>query len=651
MITLDFETFSELNVKTVGAFRYAEHPSTDILCLRWNYPEDKDHVYLWTPDDDFEELDDLFRAIELGEKVEAHNAQFEWCIWNTVGREKYDFPELPLKQLYCSAAKGAGCSMPRSLEGLGEALNTPIKKDKEGHNVMLQLSKPRKPTKNNPDPVFTKEKYPEKYERLYNYCGDDVLSEKSASNLLPELSPYERKVWMLDQIINRRGIYCDIQLCKIAVSFAEKFQKKLLKELVELTEGQVKTAKQVAKLKAWLHSEGVEIPDLQADTVDKFLDKDSVQGGARRALEIRRHLGKSSITKFKAMLSRACEDGRIRGTLLYHGAGTGRWTGRGIQPQNFIRGSIKDLDTLFEVLSEGDLELFEMLYENPMDALASATRGMLRAAPGNKLIAGDYSAIEARVLFWLAGCLQGLEVFKKGEDIYKDMASDIHKVPIGKITKDQRQLGKQAILGLGFGMGKPKFKTTCLGYGMDVTDGLAGLAVNTYRTKYYQVPEFWKGMEHAAIKAVKTGSVIKYRNLKWGVRGRWLFCQLPSGRKLAYYNPKIKTVASQWGGKPTLTYMSVNSYTKKWERTKTYGGKLVENVVQATARDLMVNSLFQVEKEGYKTVLTVHDEIVTEVKEDFGSPKEFEQIMERLPEWAKGCPVKAEAWEGLRFKK
>jgi DNA polymerase len=912
MITIDFETFSELDVKKVGAYKYAEHASTEVLCLRWNYPEDPDFVYLWTPGEDREELEDLFACINNGEEVEAHNAGFEWVIWNGVCVSKYGFPELNVNNLYCSAAKAAAASMPRKLEDLAVALNSPIQKDMDGHRVMLKLSKPRKPSKNNPATRWTKDAVPGDFEKLYDYCGDDVLAEKAASQMLPDLSKTERRVWLLDQLINTRGIYCDIELCKIAVDFAKEFQDKLLKELDAITNGYVKTAKQVVKFKDWLNLQGVSLPNLQADTVEEALNDAEIKGDARRALEIRRHLAKSSITKFEAMLRMASEDdGRIRGTLLYHGAGTGRWTGRGIQPQNFIRGSVKDLETLFETLAMGDLDLFEMVYENPMDALASATRGMLRAEPGHKLVAGDYAAIEARVLFWLAGCSDGLSVFKRGEDIYKDMATDIYRIRMADVTKDQRQLGKQAILGLGYGMGKPKFKTTCLGYGMEVSDSLAALAVDTYREKYFQVPEYWRGMEKAAIKAVETKSVIKFKNLKWGVKGPWLFCQLPSGRKLGYFKPRVEKVASQWGAKPTLKYMSVNSVTRQWEKTKTYGGKLCiaedtlvltdegwlkiqnvnqahklwdgvewvpnsglifngvkkvinchgafmtpdhlvltekgwlnasqgkrynrascrlpygveisrqrrqkiavgcemslqkrnyftgnrtfknektgnsrilrlheksnnsreknsawslatqlvrglafnetkmrkpktsrleklrrprhkglsklvklfrqffkrhgadlfarpfsrpqrqqrklyavelplgdrqtaspkppikkrvydlmncgplnrftilaggkplivhncENVTQAVARDLMVNSMFELEKEGYKIVLSVHDEVVTEVKKDFGSPKHFEEIMERLPKWAEGFPVKAEAWEGLRFRK
>jgi len=648
LITIDFETYSEADLKKVGAYKYAEHPSTEILCLCYNFPEDREKVYLWTPEGG-DMPDDLFRAIEQGEKIEAHNAPFERVIWRLVGMKKHGYKlDIPLKQIYCSAAKGSAHAMPRDLGGLADALEVPIKKDKDGHRIMLQLSKPRKPTKNNPS---TRHNDFEKYEKLYDYCETDVLAEKASSRVVPELSALERRVWELDQTINDRGIYCDIELCKVAIEFADTFQNKLLGELSELTSGQVQTARQVAKFNGWLRTQGVELPNLQAATVEDALKDESIQGKGRRALEIRQHLSKSSISKFEAMVRMAGEDNRIRGTLLYHGASTGRWSGRGIQPQNFIRGSVKDLATLFETLEQRDLDLFEMLYENPMDALASATRGMLRAAPGHDLIAGDYAAIEARALFWLAGCPDGLEAFNKGLDIYKIMASKIFKVPIDKVTPEQRQLGKQAILGLGYGMGKPKFRDTCLGYGMNVSDRLAAHSVETYRGEYYQVPEFWKGMEAAAVKAVQTGQVIKYKHVKWGVKGRWLYCQLPSTRKLAYYDPKIKQVATQWGGKPTLTFMGTNSVTRQWERQKTYGGKLVENVTQAVARDLMVNSMFELEKENYPIVLTVHDEVVCEIKKDFGSVEEYEEIMERLPKWASDFPMKAEAWRASRFKK
>jgi len=647
LITIDFETYSELDIKKVGAYQYAAHPSTEILCLVYKFPEDK-NTFLWTPEGG-DMPEDLFRAIEMGEFIEAHNAPFERVIWREVGMKKYGFPiDIPVKQIFCSAAKAAAHSMPRDLDGLGKALEAPIQKDKEGHRIMLQLSKPRKPTKTN---LSTRHFDFEKFERLYEYCETDVLAEECVSQIVPPLAASERKVWELDQKINDRGIFCDVELCKVAIDFAATFQDKLLVELVELTEGKVQTAKQVAKFRAWLGTQGVELEDLTAATVEAALKDPKIAGRGRRALEIRRHLSKSSLSKFEAMVRYAGKDDRIRGTLLYHGASTGRWSGRGIQPQNFIRGTIKDLDTLFLALEQRDLDLFEMLYENPMDALASTARGMLRAAPEHKFISGDYAAIEARALFWLSGCVDGLEVFRGGEDIYKDMASYIFKIPIEKVTKAQRQLGKQAILGLGFGMGKPKFIETCAKYDIKIHEDLAKAAVDAYRSRFYQVPEYWKGVEAAAVKAVRTQGVIKYKNLKWGIKGRWLYCQLPSTRKLAYYDPKIKQVATQWGGKPTLTFMGTNSMTRQWERQKTYGGKLVENITQAVARDLMVNSMFELEKENYKIVATIHDEILSEVPTDFGSVEHYEKVMERLPAWAEGVPIKAEAWEGLRFKK
>ena len=644
MIYIDFETRSKADLKKVGAYKYASNPTTSVLCLAYEYNDEG--VKLWTPDDPLPEF--LMTLIKKGVSVEAHNAQFEYAIWNLCARRLYDFPELKWDQLHCSLAKASALSLPRDLIGLTMALDVPTKKDNAGHRIMLQLTKPRKPTKNNPE-IWIND--PEKFQKLYDYCMTDVLAEKQCSETMPDLSADERKVFLLDQKINERGIYCDVELCKTALLFVETFEKELIAELETLTHGVVKTAKQVQKMVTFLQTCGVQISNMQAGTVEKILAEQDLAPVPLRVLEIRQLLGKSSVSKFKKMIDMADLDNRIRGTLLYHGASTGRWSGKGIQPQNYFRGNLSDLETLFTVLESKDYSWFRTIYPDVINALSNTLRGMLRAAPGNELYAGDWSAIEARGVFWLSNCKTGLDVFARNEDIYKDMAAYIYNVSIKNVTTKQRFFGKQAILGLGFGMGAKKFRETCAGYGQTISLKEAENVVKLYRERYPEVKQFWYDVENAAIRAVELREVQTLRNLKFNRTKNYLFIKLPSGRKLAYYKPKIEIVDSPWGPKKALTFMGINSQSRKFERQQTYGGKLVENITQAVARDVMVHGMLAAEDRGFRIIMTVHDEIIAENKVGFATIKEFENALLTLPKWAEGFPSAVEAWKGLRYKK
>lgn len=644
----DFETRSRADIKKVGAYRYSQDPSTDILCLVYDLQDGKGrrlwHKWCGTLPTD------LFTHIESGGILESHNFEFEYCIWNNVGVPKYGFPKLSFKQGRCSASKAAALALPRPLEDLSAALDVPVKKDMDGRRLMLKMSRPRKPTKNDPSEWV---EGVHELERLFQYCETDVVAEEHCSLAMPDLSERELAVFRLTQKINERGIYCDRALCETAVRFSKQFEHDLTAELRAITKGTVTTAKQVAKLSAFLAEEGVDVENLQAKTVGDLLKAGVDSETAKRVLEIRQLLGKSSISKFQAMLNMAGPDGRIRGTLLYHGASTGRWAGRGIQPQNYPQGKIKDVHNIYAALADNDYEWFRTLFPDVFTALSASLRGMLRAPEGRELIAADFSAIEARVVCWLAGDFANLDVYINGEDPYKLMASAIFNVPVSQVTKAQRELGKRAVLGCGFGMGWEKFMATCEQQGQPVTADLAQRAVNAYRYKYAAVKAFWNDIEEAAIRAVKyPGKRFDVNELiQWLVKGQYLYCRLPSGRLLAYYAPKIERRASPYGERDQLTYMAVDSKTKQWVREGTYGGKLTENVVQATARDVMTDAMFRVERSGYETILTVHDEIVCEVPKGFGALSEFERLMSELPPWAKGLPIKVEGWCDVRYRK
>lgn len=663
---LDFETRSFLDVKKVSSHVYASDETTEVLCLVYKHSTWANSK-LWIPEE--EECPFILKkAVLNGEAFKAHNAAFEFSIWNFCCRRLYsDFPALKWKQLYCSAAEGAALALPRSLDGVAKAVDSPKQKDEEGKRIMQQLARPRKPTKNNPK-VWVDDY--EKFEKLFDYCQDDVLTEEACSEILKPLTRYERNVFILDQKINFRGVYCDLDSCHKALKIFELYEKNQLQRLRFITNEYVQTGNQRDRIINYLSTHcGIRLLDLTKDyvedKVEELEEKEFLEGLTEKeangleVLQIRLNLNAAAIKKYHALIRWASDDSRIRNLFLYHGASTGRWAGKGPQPQNLPRGVLKEDETgtVFKTLHEDILNLepkkFIKKYEkNVLGALGSGLRGMLCGPPGKELIACDFSSIESRVLFWVSGCKLGLEQYNSGTPIYESMAADIYDKALELVNKLERQLGKQAILGLGYGMGWKTFMATCETYRMEVTEELAKKAVRVYRDKYFQVPAFWKAQERAAKMALEhPGKAIKAGMIYWQQKGRILYCKLPSGRLLSYFDPKLVEKKTKWGYQKEIRFMGVDSKTRKWTRLSTYGGKLTENIVQAIARDLLVESMFKLEREGYEIVLHVHDEVVVEVGEGRGCLKEIRGIMSEVPDWGEGMPIDAAGWRGKRFKK
>jgi len=648
MIYIDFETKSELDVKNVGPHEYSIHPSTDVYCMAYRLEHFK-RAKIWINGDPWPT--DLDKPIGQLESIEAHNVMFERCIWNNIMVPRYDWPKLPNSIWCCSSAKALYASLPRSLAGAASAMDlTP--KDESGRRCMLKLAKPRRPTKHNPK-IWHDD--PSDFKKLYSYCKNDVDVERELSKALTELPEVEKEIWKLDQVINSRGVHVDTKAISGALAIIEKIEKKAKAEIEELTEWEIETSGQIAEIVKWCYNKGVKLPDLTKGTVEKYLKKD-LPNDVKRILEIRQELGRSSVRKYQAMQTRAnADDNRIRSLLVYHGASTGRWAGQGIQIQNFPKGTLKDQDDIdfaIDLIKAEDLDGLEFYYGNPMQVLSSCLRGMLCAPEGKVLIAGDYTAIEARILMWLVDDKKALNIFKSGGDIYKDLAAQIYNVPIGSVTNDQRFVGKQCVLGLGYQMGAEKFKKQCASYGQPISDKLANHAVKTYREKYWKVKEYWAKIEEIAKTAVKTNKQIKLDKIVFFTKNDFLYCKLPSDRLLSYYKPELKLAYTPWQTETLkLTYMGINSKTHKWERLDTYGGKLTENVVQAIARDILAHGMINIEKAGYPIVLSIHDEAVSETEKDFADAEEYRKIMCVLPKWAEGIPIDAETWIGERFKK
>lgn len=644
---IDYETRSRQDIKKVGAHRYAEDPSTQIWCLF--YRINSGDLKYWRPfDDDPEELLSLVRK---GGIIKGHNIAFERAIWNTICVPEFDWPKLTIEQTRCTAAKAAALALPRALGDVGNVLELSKVKDDEGHRVMLQMAKPRKPSKLNPKEWYDDS---ERLSKLFSYCGDDVLSEEAVDNRIIDLKKSEQELWILDQRINDRGVHVDMEAVNAALELLADYKTKLNDRLAEITGGVVTRATQTARLKDWMQEKGVVMPNMQATTVDDWVAKGKLPDDVLEALRIRQKLNKSSTGKYDAIKRSVCKDGRVHELVMFHGASTGRWSGKRVQTQNLPKGIIKDMDSAVELIKGKCLDSIESEIGELMSVLSSAVRGMFVAAPGKDLLVADYAAIEARVLFWHAYEEKGLDIFRQGEDIYKDMASDIYDVLISEINKEQRAMGKQAILGLGYQMWYEKFMATCEKYGIEIEEEFAKQVVLSYRNKYRGVTGLWKAAEDCAIEAVqnKGQTVICGRN-QWRYIDEFLFCKLPSKRCLAYYKPMVDEVMKYDKPAWALSYMGIDSTkgSQKWERVSTYGGKLTENIVQATARDLLAHALKKCEEKGYPVVFHVHDEIVAEVPEGFGSVEEFEAILEDTPKWAEGCPIAAEGWRGKRYRK
>jgi DNA polymerase len=344
----------------------------------------------------------------------------------------------------------------------------------------------------------------------------------------------------------------------------------------------------------------------------------------------------------------------VRDILVYHTASTGRFGGAGVQFQNLPRGNIKEIPTALKLLVAGDHDLIRPIFGEPMGVFSSLLRSMIIPEKGNEFFCADYAAIEARVLFWVAGNKPGMDAFRDGRDLYKELAMVIfnHEV-VEEVTKDQRFVGKTSILGAGYGMGPKKFQATCEAQGAQIHEQTAKLAIATYRKVHFQVVSLWDKYTRASIAATQNpGKIFSIKKTKWYVKDDFLYCELPSSRKIAYHKPSVKYELTPWGEKrPVLYHYGVNGLTRKWEESSTYGGKLTENVVQAIARDLMAEAMLRIEKAGYEIVLTVHDELLAERKKGFGDLKHFCDLMNESPEWAKGCPINVEGWQGDRYRK
>lgn len=681
-LVLDYETRSEADLKRVGAFEYSVHPSTQVLCVAWRLGTRDDFAAqsgmkgvtkVWSPafPSPFGELIRSLCDPEI--TIVAHNALFEQVITANVLSRIIHLPGLktiPVSRWICTASLAAALALPRKLEHACQAIRLPIQKDMEGNRLVLKYCKPRKPTKTNAAKWHSSA---DDLRRIMQYCATDVDAEVELFLAVPPLNPFERRLWELDQRMNLSGFKVDRPMVKNALKMIAVETTRLQKEAVEITKGEIASLGQRDKVLAWVAERNTKLPDLRAKTVADALRDGEHWPEVRRLLEIRQVLSKTSTKKYLAAEMRSRHDGRVRDILMYHAASTGRWGGMGFQPHNLPRGTLKtSTDAAAEVIREGDLELVRLLYGEPMEAFSSCLRSTIVPSEGCEFFCTDWNAIEVRKLFWLAKHEAGLQAYREERDLYREQAVPIYKLAAPEDADfTQRDVAKRAVLGCGFGMGWETFQASCALFGNPVDDETAQIAVKAYRETHAPVVKLWGNYERAAIAAVQNrGKRYAINRTVWYVSGDFLYCELPSKRRLAYYGPTIRYERrskrvkigekagkpvfkrDHWGEPmPKLYHWGVDPKTKKWVNSGTYGGRLTENVVQASARDVMAEAMLRSEASGYRMVITVHDEELAERPIGTGTLEEFEKIAAQVPAWAEGLPLKVGGWKGTRYRK
>jgi DNA polymerase len=697
---IDFETRSAYDLRDGNAYGYFDDPTTDVWLAAYCFGDTEPE--LWHPGDLCPpEIEDHILA---GGEVHAWNAAFERLAIRQILGPRYGWPIPSLSQYRCTMVRAMAMALPGKLEQAAPALGLETVKDAQGSRLMLQMSKPRRPRKGDGPRKLVWWDEPERVRRLGLYCLQDVRTEVAVSGRVLPLSKAEQALWELDQQINDRGVHIDATLCNAAKRLVACTEERLDKEIAKLTDFAVTGVSNSGQLTTWLRSKGLDIPGVAKDVIEGLLVRDDLDPQVRRAVDIRQEGGKTSVAKIDAMLKRRQKDGRMRGNLQFHGASTGRWSGRGAQLQNLPRPSTEDdkQPMIEAILESKDDRLIEALYGNTLTVVSDCIRGMITAAPGNELFVADFSAIEGRVNAWLAGEQRVLDAFAaydagEGPDLYKVTASDIYGRPASAITKPERQIGKVGFLALGYGGGPGAFAKMAKGYGLDIAvahqsvmasatgenvekarkgwlergakSGMSEVRWTTaeliklaWRQRNPAIVQFWRDLEDGAIEAVQNPG----QQVTVGLTGRitykrvgsFLFCRLPSGRVLTYPYPRIVSKKMPWTDsngaavfKDALTYKGVNSVTRQWMEQDFYGGLADENVTQAAARDCMANGMHNTEAAGYPCILTVHDEDIAERKKGEGNLDEFVRLLTKPADWMKGLPLAAEGYVSERYRK
>lgn len=658
-LSIDIETFSSIDIKKSGLYKYVQSPDFQVLLLAYSF------------DGEPVQIIDLARGQTIPFELErallteavikhAYNASFEWCCLSK--HFQIPNPVSWLPQWRCTMVHGLYCGYTAGLAATGEALGLPSDKKKLGigGSLIRTFCVPCKPTKANGYRNRTLPHHePDKWELFKNYCVQDVVTEMEIEHKLSAfpVPEFVQREWELDQRINAFGVKVDADLINGALTVNDIITQELTNEAVKLTG--LNNPNSVAQLSKWLSEEtGEGVTNLTKDAVKDMLYVGTGSDSAKRMLEIRQELSKTSVKKYTAMNESVCADGRVRGLLQFYGANrTGRWAGRLVQVQNLPRNYMETLSLARKYVKEKNVAALKILYGNIPDTLSQLIRTAFIPSDGHTFVIADFSAIEARVIAWLAGEQWRQEVFATHGKIYEASASQMFGVPIDRIKKGNpeyalRQKGKVAELALGYqGAAGALIQMGALNMGL-TEDELPDI-VRRWREANKRIRDLWYSVENAAIECVRTGTMTGVKGLLFAHEGDYstgqdfLTITLPSSRKLFYVKPYLSP--NQWGN-DSLHYYGMDQTTKKWTTVDTYGGKLVENIVQAIARDCLSEAMKRLDAAGYQIVMHIHDECVLDAPKS-ASLEEACAIMGNTISWAPGLLLRADGFVGDYYKK
>lgn len=650
---IDIETYSSVDLAKAGVYAYTEAPDFDILLIGYKY-DDEDEVHVidtLAVDRDFdEELYEFRQALTDPSIVKtAFNANFErTCL------AKWTGAAMPPEEWRCTMIKALTMGLPGNLADVGMALGLPEDKlkDPQGKALIQFFSKPCKPTRTNGQRTRNLPAHdPEKWKLFIAYNRQDVVTEQE---ILKRLAVYkipdsEQALWSLDQHMNDNGVKLDIPMVEKIVEYDTQRRQELQEEAQTITG--LSNPNSLAQLKKWLASQGVEMASVTKDTIAEALAGDLPEN-VRRMLEIRTALGKTSVAKYSTMLTAVCQDHRLRGILQFYGANrSGRWAGRLVQTHNLAKNSLPDLDLARELAAAGDFDTMQTLFGETAFVFSELIRTAFIPSDGCRFVVSDFAAIEARVISWISGEEWRLEAFRAGKDIYCETASQMYKVPVVKHGENGhlRQKGKVAELACGYQGGIGAMKR--MDKGGTIPEEELQAVVDAWRAANPKIPKLWRTCELAAKTAIEEHRTVRIAHgITFSYINGNLFIKLPSGRKLCYWDTRLKLDPRD--GRDHIVYMGVNQETKQWGETETYGGKLVENIVQATARDCLAVAMTRVSELGYKIVMHVHDEMIVDVpNEDTKAPAVINDIMGQPIDWAPGLPLKGDTYETPFYKK
>lgn len=641
-LSIDIETYSSVDLVKAGVYAYTSAPDFEILLFAYAY--DENEITLVDIASGEKMPEQILRDISDERIIKtAFNANFE-----RVCLSRHLRKSLSPVSWQCTAVQAAMLGLPRSLEGVAGVLGLTQQKMQEGKELIKYFSIPCKPTKTNGGRTRNLQAHaPEKWQTFRNYCIRDVEVEGGIRSKLAAypVQENEQRLYVLDQQINDRGVLVDRALVSQAVSCDKAHTETAMAQAQTLTG--LDNPNSVAQLKAWLLAQGVEVETLSKKSVAELVKE--ADGDVEELLNLRMQLAKTSIKKYEAIQRAVCPDGRVRGMLQFYGANrTGRWSGKIVQLQNLPQNHLPDLTLARELAKAGCFAELELLFESVPHVLSELIRTAFIPKPNHRFLVADFSAIEARVIAWLAGESWRMEVFKTHGKIYEASASQMFKVPLEEITKGSllRQKGKIAELALGYG-GSVGALTAMGAVDMGVAAEELQPLVNVWRAANPNITKFWWDIDRAAIKTVKEKTLQIVDRIGLHCYSGILFVTLPSGRKLAYIKPRIEINKF---GREGITYEGIGE-AKRWMRIDTYGPKLVENIVQATARDILAEAMLAVAGAGYDLVMHIHDELIVEAPQDKGSLTEICDLMSNAPAWAGELPLRADGYECEYYRK